>query len=667
MSGRDGMTIDDDDQMLDGTVVDDGIAPLISPINDGSPERGLRLVEFQRRPGESETTPLQWARICVSFVLIVGVIGAIMAIVFLHNSRDPIAELACGTTYAGDWHPANRTLAVFKGIRFASPPTDKRRFRPAEPVTCEGVSTINAKLEPPACFQDPGLSPAQQSEDCLFLNVFTKGIDDSTNRVPTESADSTNMSPQGSTSYVTSSLLKPTLVWVYGGSNVAGSTTSYPGVENLAIAEDVCLVVPNYRLGVFGYLALQELSGTSETGVSGNYGITDLVAALQWVQVNGRAFGCDPTSVTIYGHSSGGTNINALLSSPLVTKSKNAPLFHRAAMLSGSSNITQSLAETERQHREVLINTPCAKEVSAGASAVVSCLQAMAPLDLLLSTPPSWDPSLAQLQPTRSPSGTAKLAGLVIVDGVTVTKPFVDAVSTKFVDVPLLISGMRDEDDLTPNATIQAWTSDEWDQYLNTTFNAYSNETAAILLSLYGNSRFESVDQLFYDFSADVGVHCANFEIARMASRAFASPVHVLEVDYPPDLPYRVFPGQPASVYPFHGWDFILLHSAWNFSVDVGGQAYQPTRVDAQAAKLFRSALVEFMLTGQSAHLKPMPNTLTGGRMSVESLSDVINRFHLVDVGDHLEAAFTVSEGFKDNVCTGLKQAGFTQSNWWIN
>lgn len=138
------------------------------------------------------------------------------------------------------------------------------------------------------------------------------------------------------------------MFWIYGGGNVAGSTQAYAGLDNLPRLENVCLIAANYRLGIFGYLVLSELAEADPRGTAGNYGLTDLQAALQWVQVNARDFGCDPAAVMLYGQSSGGTNILALMAN-----NGTASLATAAVSLSGSPNISALLPQTEALHRPV--------------------------------------------------------------------------------------------------------------------------------------------------------------------------------------------------------------------------------------------------------------------------------------------------------------------------
>jgi para-nitrobenzyl esterase len=142
------------------------------------------------------------------------------------------------------------------------------------------------------------------SEDCLSLNVWA----------PTHS----------------SGARLPVMVWLHGGGDAGGSSEPRQDGENLA-KKGVVVVSCNYRLGVFGFFALPALRKESEHNASGNYGLLDQVAALQWVKENIAAFGGDPGNVTIFGESSGAFFVSGLMASPLAQG-----LFHRAIGESGS-------------------------------------------------------------------------------------------------------------------------------------------------------------------------------------------------------------------------------------------------------------------------------------------------------------------------------------------
>ncbi|MHB9107125.1 MAG: carboxylesterase/lipase family protein [Armatimonadota bacterium] len=208
-------------------------------------------------------------------------------------------------------------MHVYRGIPFAAPPLGNLRWKPPQPVApWEGVRDCTAFGL--ACPQpQQALMPIKadaQSEDCLFLNVWTpaKTVADRL----------------------------PVMVWIHGGgcTTGAGSLAMYDGT-NLA-RQGVVVVTINYRLGPFGFFAHPLLSAESPRGVSGNYGFLDQIAALQWVRDNIAAFGGDPGCVTIFGESAGSASVARLLISPLAQG-----LFHRAIAESGGIGRSRHLRE----------------------------------------------------------------------------------------------------------------------------------------------------------------------------------------------------------------------------------------------------------------------------------------------------------------------------------
>jgi para-nitrobenzyl esterase len=172
------------------------------------------------------------------------------------------------------------TVRSYKGIPYAAPPVGDLRWKaPQAPKAWKGIRV--ARSFPASCPQIQLLPGPPHSEDCLGLNVWTPA------RSPAAKL--------------------PVMVWIHGGGFILGasSQTVYDG-EPLA-AQGVVLVSINYRLGIFGFLAHPALSQESPQGVSGNYGLLDMVAALRWVKRNIAAFGGDPDNVTIFGESAGGT------------------------------------------------------------------------------------------------------------------------------------------------------------------------------------------------------------------------------------------------------------------------------------------------------------------------------------------------------------------------
>ena len=218
-------------------------------------------------------------------------------------------------------------ISVFMGIPFAAPPLGKRRWLPPQPVEpWGGVKETKsfAPMAPQAVAPPDPNNPLQIAfsvdtslgvqteinEDCLYLNVFTPGLD---------------------------STRRPVMVWIHGGGFTSGTGSSplYNG-GLLASRGDVVVVTINYRLNVFGFLRLMETTG-DRIAATGNEGILDQVASLEWVRDNIAAFGGDPDNVTIFGESAGGASVCALLSMP-----KAKGLFHKAISQSGSAHIAVS-------------------------------------------------------------------------------------------------------------------------------------------------------------------------------------------------------------------------------------------------------------------------------------------------------------------------------------
>jgi para-nitrobenzyl esterase len=200
-------------------------------------------------------------------------------------------------------------LAVFKGIPFAAPPVGPLRWRPPRPpAPWSGVRP--AKSFGFYCMQNDSaylnVHPAQVSEDCLTLNVWSPP------HAPGERL--------------------PVMVIIPGGGFMFHGS-AHPFHDGAGMARRGIVVVSfNYRLGVFGFLAHPMLSKEDPSGASGAYGLLDQVAALEWVKANIAGFGGDPRSVTIYGESAGGSSVLYLMASPLAKG-----LFQRA--ISGSAGL----------------------------------------------------------------------------------------------------------------------------------------------------------------------------------------------------------------------------------------------------------------------------------------------------------------------------------------
>jgi para-nitrobenzyl esterase len=235
-------------------------------------------------------------------------------------------------------------IRSFKGIPFAAAPAGDLRWKPPQPVVAwQGVRECSEFG--PDCPQAPYTQgspyyspPRQQSEDCLYLNVWTAN----------NQADK-----------------RPVMVWIHGGALTrgSGSTRTYDGT-NLA-KKGVVLVTINYRLGPLGYLAHPELTAESPNHSSGNYGVLDQIAALKWVQKNIAAFGGDPNRVTIFGESAGSWSVNALAASPLAKG-----LFHRAIGESGGQFGPMNYLKEDRNKMAAAEKGGAAFAKAAGADSI---------------------------------------------------------------------------------------------------------------------------------------------------------------------------------------------------------------------------------------------------------------------------------------------------------
>ena len=196
-------------------------------------------------------------------------------------------------------------LTIYKGIPFAAPPVGDLRWKAPQREASWDTVLVADHFAPGA--MQGGHSPVGFSEDCLYLNVWTPAASKKDKL--------------------------PVLVWIYGG-GFAGGHTADPNYDCEALARKggIVMVSVAYRVGKLGFLAHPELSAENPQHVSGNYGLLDQIAALQWVQENIAQFGGDPDKVTIFGESAGGISVSQLCASPLA-----AGLFRGAISQSGGS------------------------------------------------------------------------------------------------------------------------------------------------------------------------------------------------------------------------------------------------------------------------------------------------------------------------------------------
>jgi para-nitrobenzyl esterase len=224
----------------------------------------------------------------------------------MNTETKPVVETTAGKVEGR----RQKNLWVFKGVPYAAPPVGALRWMPPCPLTpWRGVrpafefSPVAPQILPPPSVLDVLNVAEPQDEDCLYLNVWTPGLDEDR---------------------------RPVLVWIHGGAfNLgSGSQPFYDG-RPLAARGNVVVVTINYRLGMLGFLNLNEVTG-GRIPATGHEGFLDQIAALTWVRDNIASFGGNAADVTVFGESAGGMSIGCLLAMPAARG-----LFHKAILESG--------------------------------------------------------------------------------------------------------------------------------------------------------------------------------------------------------------------------------------------------------------------------------------------------------------------------------------------
>jgi para-nitrobenzyl esterase len=451
-------------------------------------------------------------------------------------------------------------IEVFRNIPYAQAPVNELRWR--APQTLAPRNEVRGAREFGHACPQRNLAPEAQSEDCLQLNVW---------RPPSPGPH-------------------PVMVWIHGGGFIEGSAVQqYQGkalYDGAALAaRDTVVVSLNYRLGALGFLAQRNLLGEApDQPQSGNYGLLDQIAALQWVRDNIAAFGGDPDRVTLFGESAGGISTCALLAAPAAQA-----LFHRAIVQSGICDWQlRSLAEGLQQGDLTVSALGC--EAAADRAA---CLRGRSAADLVFGV--AWGPVQDGFVLTQSP-------GRAIADGTAA-------------QLPLLIGVTDDEStSLVPSNQLPT-TAAEYQTTVQTLFPTI----AAQVLQQYPLANYPSPQRAWLDLLDDRWFTCT----ARRAASDHAAngnPVyHYVLTEILPDM---------AVLESFHGLDVLLLFAARS----------DPTGSEFRAGERVRGAWVDFAY-GREPGLNERllwPSYDVGSRQSLEfngSNSNLIDDYH----GDQCE------------------------------
>jgi para-nitrobenzyl esterase len=252
------------------------------------------------------------------------------------SNNEPIVKIGSGKL-RGVLRPSGG--AEFLAIPYAQPPVGPLRWHEPVPVgkwrDVRDATSFGAPCAQPVLGDWNRHDAETSKEDCLFLNVITPV-----------------WPPKAPL---------PVMFWLHGGGNEGGSASSALYKDGTLVKHGVLLVTVNYRLGVFGFFAHPGLTRESEHHASGNYGLMDQIAALQWVRANISKFGGDPANITVFGQSAGAQDTSLLMASAL-SKS----LFHRAIAESGAAiNPTMpSLSQSEQAGEKLAakLNAPAGND-----------------------------------------------------------------------------------------------------------------------------------------------------------------------------------------------------------------------------------------------------------------------------------------------------------------
>lgn len=369
-------------------------------------------------------------------------------------------------------------LTVYKGVPFAAPPVGDLRWRAPQPAAkWEGVRQANRFAPGPPQGQNLTFG---KSEDCLYLNVWTPAKS-SKDRIPV-------------------------MVWIHGGGFAAGAASEqlFDG-EKLA-KKGVVLVCIAYRLGQLGFLAHPELTAESPDHVSGNYGLLDMIAGLQWIKKNIAALGGDPNKVTIFGESAGGIAVSMLCASPLAKG-----LFSGAICESGGSFGPSRAKSLSGENMKLLKDAEIAGEAYLKAAGVSSMAE------------------LRKIDAEKLPGGMQMGMAWPNIDGFVIPDDQYKLYAAgKYNDVPVLIGYNSDEG----ASFSRAKTPEEYYKAVRDRYGKFADE----LIKAYPAGE-NSVPKTARDLDRDAAFGWHTWAWAKLQSQTGKSKVFYYYFDQHPEYP----------------------------------------------------------------------------------------------------------------------------------
>lgn len=509
------------------------------------------------------------SRRCI-FLICLGVLALLTLATYLGYVAQTLPPgLVQVATDCGEFRGRHKNGAFsFKGMPYAAPPVGRLRWAPpADPQCRPGVTDAGRfRSMCPQVRPLKSTGKVMGQEDCLFINVWTPSL------LPDAKL--------------------PVMVWIHGGylHALSGGEKDYSPTEQLAADTGIVYVSFNYRLNAFGFMALELLRGGSPKNTSGNYGFMDQIAALKWVQRNIQVFGGDPGKVTIFGQSSGGTSVWALMVSPLAKG-----LFHAAVDMSGSYVFNATLEQAESDNLAFLKKTGCED---------ASCLRRLSVTQVLQAVPWQEYPSWAADEMTDLPSRGRFVGPVAVVDGYVLEAPPFEVWETKgeHSDVPLVVGTTMQEADFSPPAqNISTWTWGDYTWFVTEKLQSFSGNLTKEALKLYPSSapcptRDRCPERAYTTMVSDIRVTCPNNDLASRAAAALHSPVYRYVVVYTPSGPVNTssdlltFP----SRFSFHALDSVAFFGALE---SVLGKP--PSAGDKKFQDLITRHFVSFAKTGK--------------------------------------------------------------------
>lgn len=366
---------------------------------------------------------------------------------------------------------------AFRGIPYAQPPINDMRFKPARVIDnidlCwDGI--LKAHNSTNVCSQLAANGSLIGTEDCLYLDVITP--------------------------HVRYENPLPVVVLIGADTFTSGSPNVLRPSARFARAKDVVFVRPNFRMGPLGFLATEAITKSTYPPSSGNYALTDIIAVLQWIQLNIKHFGGDPNSVTLVGHKTGGTIVQALITS------KSVKDLYTRAWISSSSSIFpgKPLQEAEQKNQQYMRDISCED---------IECLRNATVEKIWEAVPDTWRHSAVELPIDNEHEGHEWL----VLDGIVLTQHPAEIWKKDTAGKPKLVIGAsaHESDSTLIRGRSLNWTAEDIRSYIQKSKIGSAHLTDEVI-SMYNATTYESLVAII----SDIRTICPLLTTARLQATA---------------------------------------------------------------------------------------------------------------------------------------------------